>query len=55
MESFASKFNGLFTPNDSKGENEKDQRKNDKHQRTSLSLPLSLGVNEPQDEKGISG
>ena len=29
----ASKFKGLFTLNESKGENEKDQRKNDKHQR----------------------
>ena len=40
---------GLLTPNESGGESDKDQRKNDKRQRNFLfSVSLSLGVNGPQ-------
>ena len=37
-----------FTPSESRSESEKDLRKNDKHKiKFSLSLPISLGMNEP--------
>ena len=43
-----SKGKGSFTPNEKENKSEKDQRKNDKHQRKfSLLLLCSFGVNGP--------